>query len=80
MGLTERIENMRDTKIFDEAVMAFFEPIARRLALPLLKVRDGVYEIPSPHFIMRDRSKGSCRYYFVDRRDAPAKTTTRCEI
>lgn len=46
---------MRDTKIFDEAVAAFFEPIARKLALPLLKVRDGVYEIPSPHFVMRIR-------------------------
>jgi len=27
-----------------------------------------------------DRSEGSCRYYVADRRDAPAKTTTRCEI
>jgi len=27
-----------------------------------------------------DRSEGSCRYYVADRRDAPAKTTIRCEI
>ena len=49
----EEIEKMRDLKVFDEAVATFFEPIARRLALPLLKVRAGIYEIPSPHFIMR---------------------------
>lgn len=46
---------MRDAKIFDEAVAAFFEPIAQKLGLPLSKVKDGVYEIPSPHFIMRIR-------------------------
>jgi hypothetical protein len=65
---------MRDTKIFDEAVMAFFEPIARRLALPLLKVRDGVYEIPSPHFIMRVRlDTGHRRGFNVILRPASAR-------
>jgi hypothetical protein len=46
---------MRDSKIFDEAVAKFFEPIARRLGLPLSKVREGIYDIPSPHFIVRIR-------------------------
>jgi hypothetical protein len=44
---------MRDSAIFDQAVKKFFEPIARKLGLPLVKVRDGVYEVYSPYFIMR---------------------------
>lgn len=46
---------MRDSKLFDKAVAMFFEPIAQRLRLSLSKVREGVYEIPSPHFILRIR-------------------------
>jgi hypothetical protein len=46
---------MRDSKLFDKAVMRFFEPIAQQLGLPISKIRDGVYEMPSPHFIMRIR-------------------------
>ncbi len=46
---------MRDSGLFDVAVARLFEPIARRLRLPLIKVRQGVYEITSPHFIMRIR-------------------------
>jgi hypothetical protein len=46
---------MRDSELFDQAVTKFFEPIARKIGLPLSKVRDGVYEIHSPHFIMRIR-------------------------
>ncbi|SRR5258708_18689560 len=46
---------MRDSDVFDKAVKTFFEPIAQKLALPLSKVREGVYEIPSPYFIMRVR-------------------------
>lgn len=46
---------MRDSKLFDEAVEKFFGPLARKVALPLSKVRDGVYEIASQYFIMRIR-------------------------
>lgn len=46
---------MRDSKLFDKAVETFFEPFARKLGLPLSKVRDGVYDIPSQHFIVRIR-------------------------
>jgi hypothetical protein len=46
---------MRDSQLFDKAVETFFAPFARKLGLPLSRVRDGVYDIPSPHFIMRIR-------------------------
>jgi hypothetical protein len=46
---------MRDSKLFDKAVETFFGPISRRFNLPFSKVRDGIYDIPSPHFIMRVR-------------------------
>jgi len=46
---------MRDSEIFDEAIANYFAPIARELGLPLVKVDDGIYEIPSPHFILRVR-------------------------
>ena len=46
---------MRDSVLFDKAVDAFFAPLARKLDLPLIKVRDGVYDISSTHFIMRIR-------------------------
>jgi len=46
---------MSDSKLFDKAVMRFFKPFAQRLGLAIAKIRDGVYEIPSPHFIMRIR-------------------------
>lgn len=46
---------MRDSKIFDEAITQFFEPIASTAGLPLSRVQDGVYEIASPHFVMRIR-------------------------
>lgn len=46
---------MRDLQLFDGAVETFFEPFARKLGLPLSKVRDGVYDISSQHFIMRIR-------------------------
>ena len=48
-------KKMRDSKIFDEAVVKFFQPIAQKLDLPLSKVSEGVYEISSPHFVMRIR-------------------------
>jgi len=46
---------MCDSEIFDKAIVKYFAPIARELGLPLAKVSDGIYEIPSPHFIMRIR-------------------------
>jgi hypothetical protein len=46
---------MRDLKLFDRAIARFFEPIARKLSLPLTRVEDGVYEISSPYFILRIR-------------------------
>ncbi len=46
---------MRDSELFDKAVETFFDPLAKELGLPLSKVRDGVYDIFSPHFIMRIR-------------------------
>lgn len=46
---------MRDSKIFDQTVAKFFEPIARKLGLSLVRVMEGVYEIYSPYFIMRIR-------------------------
>ncbi len=46
---------MRDSELFDKAVARFFEPIAHELGLPLTKIGDGVYEMPSAHFITRIR-------------------------
>jgi hypothetical protein len=46
---------MLDSEIFDEAVAEYFAPIAQELGLPLTKVDNGIYEIPSPHFILRIR-------------------------
>jgi hypothetical protein len=46
---------MRDSKIFDEAVATYFEAIAKEFGLHLNKVQDGMYEIPSPYFILRIR-------------------------
>jgi hypothetical protein len=46
---------MRDSRLFDRAVKEFFEPIAAKLGLPLGEIREGVYEIASPRFIMRIR-------------------------
>jgi len=48
-------KKMRDSELFDKAVAKLFEPIARRLNFPLTKVADGIYDILSPHFIMRIR-------------------------
>jgi hypothetical protein len=50
-----KVKQMRDSDLFEKAVGRFFEPIARKLKLPLFKVDEGIYEIPSPHFIMRIR-------------------------
>jgi hypothetical protein len=46
---------MRDSKIFDEAVEKYFAPIAGALGLLLLRVQDGIYDIPSACFILRIR-------------------------
>ena len=46
---------MRDSLLFDKAVDTLFKPFAQKLGLSLRTVRDGVYDIPSPHFIMRIR-------------------------
>jgi hypothetical protein len=46
---------MRDSELFDKAVKRFFEPMARRVNLPLSKVQEGAYEIQSAFFIMRIR-------------------------
>lgn len=46
---------MRDSKLFDKAVETHFEPLSRKLGLPLSKVQDGIYDIPSRQFIMRIR-------------------------
>jgi len=43
----------RYLKIFDRAVATFFEPIAQKQGLPLVKIKNGVYEVPSPYFILR---------------------------
>jgi hypothetical protein len=43
------------SKTFDAAVSRHFKPIARRFSLPINRLKDGVYEIPSPYFIMRIR-------------------------
>jgi hypothetical protein len=43
----------RHSKIVDESVKTFFEPIARKYGFPLLKIRDGTHEMPSPYFILR---------------------------
>jgi hypothetical protein len=46
---------MRDSEIFHEAIAKLFAPIARELGLSLTNVDEGIYEIPSPHFILRIR-------------------------
>jgi len=47
--------HMRGSEIFDEAIARYFAPIAQEIGLPLETVDDGIYEIPSPHFILRIR-------------------------
>lgn len=62
---------MRDSKLFDQAVAKFFEPIALKLRLPLVKIRDGIYEMQSPYFIMRVRlHNGHARGFNVILRQA----------
>lgn len=46
---------MRDSKLFDKAVTDFFAPIAQELGLPLMRLNEGIYEIPSSYFILRIR-------------------------
>ena len=46
---------MRDSALFDEAVARFFNPLAVKLGLPVEKEKGGVYEIRSPHFVLRIR-------------------------
>lgn len=40
---------------FERAVARYCEPIARDHDWPLIRLRENVYEIPSPHFVMRVR-------------------------
>ena len=51
----ESLNPMRDLELFEKAVGTYFEPLAQRLGLPLSKVREGVYDLSSQHFIMRIR-------------------------
>jgi hypothetical protein len=51
-------KKVRDSELFDKVVAKFFAPIANKLELPIVKVTDYIYEIPSPHFIMRIRLHG----------------------
>jgi hypothetical protein len=44
---------MLGSKTFDKAVATFFKPIAQKHGLPLLKIEDCIYEMPSPYFILR---------------------------
>ena len=46
---------MRDSNLFDKAIAKYFAPFAHDTGLPLSKVSDGIYEISSPHFILRIR-------------------------
>src|SRR5262245_40411103 len=46
---------MRNSNLFDKTMADFFGPIAQRLHLSLVKVEDGIYEIPSQHFVLRIR-------------------------
>lgn len=41
--------------IFDEGVVRFFEPLAKRIDLPLRKVKSGIYELAGPHFVLHIR-------------------------
>lgn len=45
----------RDSALFDEMVGTCFRPLADKLHLPLNKIGEGVYEIPSDYFIARIR-------------------------
>lgn len=46
---------MRDSALFEEMVATCFRPLADKLHLPLNKIGDGAYEIPSDYFIARIR-------------------------
>jgi hypothetical protein len=46
---------MRDSELFDKAVGTFFKPLADRFGLPVVRVRHGIFDISSQHFIMRIR-------------------------
>lgn len=43
----------RDARLLDRAVAAYLEPIAKKHGLPIVRIQDGIYEIPSPYFIQR---------------------------
>jgi hypothetical protein len=49
------LSKLRDAELFDEAVARFFRPFAQKHNFSLSKVREGVYDIFSPFFIMRVR-------------------------
>jgi hypothetical protein len=40
-------------EIFEKVVTAYFGPIAQKYGLPLVKIKDNIYEMPSPYFILR---------------------------
>jgi len=52
---TDMEKKMCDSELFDKTAEKLFAPIANKLGLPFFKVADGIYEIPSPYFIMRIR-------------------------
>jgi hypothetical protein len=44
-----------DVKLFDNAVVRFFLPVAAKIKLPLNRLQDGIYEIAAPESVMRIR-------------------------
>ena len=54
-GVMARSKVMRDSQLFDKAIELYFRPLAGKIGLPLSKVEDGVFEIPSQRFILRIR-------------------------
>jgi hypothetical protein len=52
-----KLEVLKKTKLerFDKAVSEYFAPIASKLHLPLFRVSDGIYELPSRYHILRIR-------------------------
>jgi hypothetical protein len=43
----------RDAELLDRAMKMYFEPIAQKHNWPLVRIQDGIYEMPSPYFIQR---------------------------
>jgi hypothetical protein len=50
----------RHSRIVEKAVSNCFEPMAKKHGLKIYKIRQCVYEIPAPYFVLRIELDGEC--------------------